>query len=165
MAGPVDAAQYVWRRSTDREPSGWVWWIIACVVALSGFGAFAAFMADNGQISTFIVLGAIASMLVWLVPRMYHWARVRNPDILMDGREMVWAKTRVPIDQVERWSAALTTQSFSNGTTTSRTRVGVVEFTMLGGDQPKFTFTHLTNAELAELTAAIDPILPGRRIG
>lgn len=138
--------------------------MIGGLVLLCGFGAFAAYMADNGEISTFIGLGVFASVLVWLIPRAFAWGRRRNPDITMEGREMVWAKKRVSIDSVDRWSVRRETRSFYNGTVNSSMTIGLVEFVMNNGSKDQnFTFAHLSKPELAELIAAIDPILPGRR--
>lgn len=164
MAALIETKRYVWRRNTEPVSSRWVWWIIGPVVALTLFGAFAAYMADNGEILTMLGFGAVCSVLVWLVPRVYGWGRRRNPDITMEGREMVWAKKRVPIDEVERWSARLQTTRSSNGTVSSSMTIGVVRFKMLGEKkETTFTFPHLEKLELAELIAAIDPVLPGRR--
>jgi len=164
MAAPIEATQYVWRRNTESKPSRWIWWVIGVLIALSSFGAFAAYMAENGEVSTFIWLGVIGSVLIWLIPRVYSWGRRRNPDIIMDGRDMLWSKKRVPIDQVERWSAGLQTTSYYNGTVSSSMTIGVVRFQMRGDDKDTtFTFPHLDEAELTELIAAIDPVLPGRR--
>lgn len=157
---------YVWRRNTERQPSRWVWWVIGGLGLLCGFGAFAAFMAeDPGQISTFAGLWVFVSGLVWSIPRVYGWGRRRNPDIVMDGRAMVWAKKRVPIDQVDRWSARRQTTSMYNGTVSSSMTIGVVRFKMADGSKDvTFTFPHLTEAELADVIAAIEPVLPGRQI-
>ena len=165
MTVEAGTTRYVWRRNTERAPSRWVWWAIGGIVLLSGFGAFAAYMADNGQISTFLGLGVVGSVFIWLIPPVYAWGRRRHPDIIMDGRDMVWAKKRVPIDQVDRWSAQLQTTSFYNGTVTSSMTIGVVTFELNGEEKDRtFTFPHLDKRELAEVIAAIDPILPGRRI-
>lgn len=165
MTTQLEATLYVWRRNTESKPSRWIWWAIGGIVLLSGFGAFAAYMADNGEISTFVGLGIVGSVLVWLIPRAFSWGRRRNPDITMEGREMVWAKKRVSIDSVERYSVRQQTTSFYNGTMMSSMTIGVVEFVMSNGSkEQRFTFAHLTEAEIAELVAAIDPILPGRRI-
>lgn len=165
MTTYVQEPVYVWRRNTERQPSGWVWWVIAAIAVLCGFGAFAAYMAeDTGQIPTFIGLGVMGSVGFWLIPRVYHWGRTRNPDIVMEGREMVWAKVRVPIDHVERWSASIERMYHYNGTTGSQTSVGFVRFHLMDGEQRAFRFTHLENAELDDLIMKIDPILPGRRI-
>lgn len=165
MTAQEETTLYVWRRKTEREPSRWVWWVIGVLGLLCAFGAFAAYMAeDTGQISTFVGLWVIVSLLFWSIPRVYDWGRRRNPDIIMEGREMVWAKKRVPIDQVERWSAKRQTTNTYNGTVTSRMTIGVLEFEMqAGGKGQSFAFPHLTEAELADLIAAIEPILPGRR--
>ena len=156
----------VWRRNIEPESRAWSYWVIGGIVALTGFGAFAAYMAEEpGQISTFVGLGAIGSVLFWLVPRVYDWGRRRNPEIRIEGRDLCWAKVRVPIDQVDRWSAVRSTQQFYNGRTWSRSTVGVVSFRMMDGDDSKkFTFAHLSEPELAAVIAAIDPILPGRRL-
>ncbi len=165
MTAQAEPALYVWRRNTEREPSRWVWWVIAGIMALAAFGAFAAYMADNGQIPTMIGFGVTASVLTWLIPPVFAWGRRRNPDIIMDGREMVWAKKRVSIDQVDQWSVRRQTTTTHNGTAPSSMTIGVVDFEMKGDEKnQKFTFAHLSKAEVAELIAAIDPVLPGRRI-
>lgn len=165
MTTHESAVQYVWRRNTDREPSRWVWWVIGGLMALCSFGAFAAFMAEEpGEIPTFIGLGVIGSVLVWLIPPVYHWGRRRNPDITMEGREMVWAKKRVSIDAVASWSVRRQTSTVYNGTTTARMTVGLVHLQPFDGDTVTFTFPHLSELEVEELAAAIEPVLPGRRV-
>jgi len=82
----------------------------------------------------------------------------------MEGREMVWAKARVPIDQVDRWIAGRSTTTVSNGTTTSRMTIGFARFIMFDGDSKQFNFPHLTEVEVEELAAALEVVLPGRRI-
>jgi hypothetical protein len=154
----------VWRRDLEPASRTWVNWIIIGMAALCGFGAFAAYMADDSQsIGTFIGLGVIVCGLVWLIPRIFDWGRRRNPEIRMEGRELCWAKVRVPIDQVDTWGAGIATQTIYNGTTRSRSSSGVVDFTMFDGENTSFHFPHLGENELSELIAAIDPILPGRR--
>ena len=166
MTAQAETTMYVWRRNTEAHSHRWAWWVIGGIVALSGFGAFAAYMADDtGSISTFISLGAIGSVLFWLIPRVYDWGRRRNPDIVMEGREMVWSKVRVPIDQVDRWHATRSRVSSYNGTMHGTMTIGVVTFQMMDTEKPKkLNFPHLTEAELADLIAAIEPVLPGRRI-
>lgn len=155
----------VWRRDLEPSSRTWVNWVIGVMGALCGFGAFAAYMADDpGGISTFIVLGVIVCGLFWLIPRVFDWGRRRNPEIRMEGRELCWAKVRVPIDQVDRWGAGIATQTHYNGSVWSRSTFGVVNFTMFDGESKSFNFPHLGQDELPELIAAIDPILPGRRI-
>ena len=135
------------------------------MAALSAFGVFAAYMADDpGSISMFIALGVIVCGLLWLIPRVFDWGRRRNPEIRMEGRELCWAKARVPIDQVDRWAARIETQSHYNGTVWSRMSFGLVTFTMFDGEKEAFNFPHMSKNELSELIAAIDPILPGRRV-
>lgn len=167
MAASTGTELYVWRRDVTPSKRGWVNWIIAGAVALCGFGAFAAYMADDpGSISTFVGLGVFLCLLVWLIPRVYDWGRRRHPDIRMEGREMVWAKVRVPIDQVDRWNVARNRVSTYNGTTSSTMTIGVVSFQMIGGgEKPKtFSFPHLSEAEEEDVAAAIERVLPGRRI-
>ncbi len=166
MTTPSETPLYVWRRNIERHPSPWVWWVIGGLGLLCGFGAFAAYMADDtGQIPTFAVLWAVVSLLVWLIPRAYDWGRRRKPDILMEGRDMVWGKKRVPIDLVDRWSARRQTTSTYNGTVSSSMTIGIVIFKMSDGRKDvTFNFPHLTEAELIDLTAAIEPVLPGRQI-
>lgn len=165
MAATASSGVLVWRRNLERRSRTWVWWVIGGLIALSAFGAFAAYMADDpAQISTFVGLGVVGSLFVWLIPPVYDWGRRRNPEIRIEGRELCWAKVRVPIDQVDRWNAGISTQMFFNGTTASRGTIGIVTFQMFDGTEKRFTFAHLGEAELATLIAAIDPILPGRRI-
>ena len=165
MATPTTSGLLVWRRDLEPESRTWVKWVIAGIVALAGFGAFAAYMADDaGSIGTFIGLGVIGSVLFWLIPVVYDWARRRNPEITIEGRDLCWSKKRVPIDQVERWRAAISTSTAAGGTTTAvRTRVGLVTFEMMDDTKQVFSFTHLGEDELVTLIEAIDPILPGRR--
>lgn len=61
-------------------------------------------------------------------------------------------------------SGSITTQTHYNGNTWSRMTFGVVGFTMFDGESTSFNFPHMNENELAELIAAIDPILPGRRV-
>jgi len=163
MATTTSSGLLVWRRDLTPESRTWVWWAIGVIMALAAFGAFAAYMAENGEIATFLGLGVFGSVLTWLIPRVYHWAKIRNPEIRMEGRELCWAKARVPIDQVERWSARSQTTTMYNGTTTSRVRVGVLNLNMFDGSETVFTFPLLKDAEIATLATAIEPILPGRR--
>lgn len=165
MTTRADTTLYVWRRNTEREPSRWVWWVIGGLLALSAFGAFAAYMAeDPGQISTFIGLGLIGSLFIWAIPPVYHWGKRRNPDIVMDGRQMVWAKKRVSIDEVDRWSVRRQTTLVHNGTTTSRMTIGTVHLRCFDGEHVEFVFPHLSEAERDELAAAIEQVLPGRHV-
>lgn len=165
LEATTPTGQLVWRRNLEPSSRKWVNWVIGVMAALCAFGAFAAYMADDsGSIGTFIVLGVIVCGLFWLIPRVYDWGRRRNPEIRMEGRELCWAKVRVPIDQVDRWSATIATQSHYNGSVWSRSSFGVVNFTMFDGEKVAFTFPHLNKTELPELIAAIDPILPGRRV-
>lgn len=165
MATTTSSGLLVWRRNLEPTSRTWVRWVIGGLAALCGFGAFAAYMADDSQsIGSFIGLGVIVCGLFWLIPRVYDWGRRRNPEIRMEGRELCWAKVRVPIDQVDRWGAGISTQSLYNGRTWSRASFGVVNFTMFDGETKSFNFPHLSRSELPELVAAIDPILPGRRV-
>lgn len=166
MTDQAEAVMYVWRRDTESDSMKWVWWVVGPLLALTGFGAFAAYMAERPEeVPTFLGLGLIGAVLVWSIPRVYRFGRRRNPDITMDGREMVWAKVRVPIDQVESWSVVRSTTHMSNGTTISRMTIGVVNFEMMNGEKTKrFHFPHLSEAEVLELRSAIEPVLPGREI-
>ena len=165
MTASTGEPMYVWRRNIDPVSMRWLWWILGPIVALTLFGAFAAYMADNGEMPTMLLLGAMAFGGVWLAPRAFSLGRRRNPDITMEGREMVWGKKRVPIDQVERWSAGLQTTRTFNGTVSSSATFGLVKFKMMGEEKERtFMFAHLERSELDELIAAIDPVLPGRRI-
>ncbi len=165
MATTAQTGMLVWRRDTEPESRTWVKWVIVGIAAVAGFGAFAAYMADDsGSIGTFIGLGVIGSVLFWLIPVVYDWTRRRNPEITIEGRDLCWAKRRVPIDQVERWRAGISTSLGTTGSGTSyRTRIGLVTFEMMDGKDKVFSFTHLGEDELATLITAIDPILPGRR--
>ncbi len=164
MATTTPSGLLVWRRNLEPSSRRWTIWVAVGIAALAGFGAFAAYMADDSQsIGSFVALGIIGAGLFLLIPRVFDWAKRRNPEIRMEGRDLAWAKVRVPIDQVDRWHATTSLQSFYNGTTTSWTRVGVLLFDMNDGTSSKFTFSHLDETELVELAAAIDPILPGRR--
>lgn len=156
---------YVWRRDTTAASRTWAKWAIGAMLALSGFGAFAAYMADDpGSIGMFVGLGVFVSLLIWFIPVVFDFGRRRNPDIRMEGREMVWAKVRVPIDQVDRWVADRSTTMLYNGTTTSRMTIGYATFTMFDGDTRSFNFPHLTEEEVEELAAALEVVLPGRRV-
>lgn len=156
---------YVWRRDTTPAPRTWAKWAIGAMLALCAFGAFAAYMAeDNGSISMFLGLGVIVSLLIWFIPVVFDWGRRRNPDIRMEGREMVWAKVRVPIDQVDRWVADRSTTAVYNGTTTSRMTIGFARFMMVDGDSKEFNFPHLSEVEVEELATALEVVLPGRRV-
>lgn len=165
MATTTPQGLLVWRRNLEPSSRRWAMWTAIGIAGLAAFGAFAAYMADDTQsIGSFVALGVIGAGLFLLIPRVYDWGRRRNPEIRMEGRELVWAKVRVPIDQVHRWGAAISTQSVYNGRTTTRSRFGVLRFEMNDGSEKKFIFSHLGDDELVELSAAIEPILPGRRV-
>ncbi len=165
MATTTPAGLLVWRRDLEPSSRTWARWTAAGVGALAAFGVFAAYMAEDSKSrGSFIALGVIGVALILAIPPIYDWGRRRNPEIRMEGREMVWAKVRVPIDQVDRWAATISHTSVYNGTTWSRSRFGTVRFDMIDGKDKTFTFPHMDDDELAVLAAAIDPILPGRRI-
>lgn len=156
---------YVWRRDTTRKPRTWSYWVAGALMALCLFGEFANTQANNpGPTGRFIGIGVIGAVLFLLIPPVFDFGRRKNPDITMEGREMVWAKVRVPIDQVDRYRVRRETTLGYNGTTATRMVIGTAEFSMIDGETKTFTFAHLSKDEVLDLRAAIEPVLPGRRI-
>ncbi len=114
-----------------------------------------------------ILLGLFGAMLfVWV------WLRGRNertnPVVTRDGGDLCWAKRRVPIDQVTRFStftgstsinvAASTTPGGVNATASQ----GIARFLLVDGGEVEFVFAELDKEQLDELRAALEGIMPGR---
>ncbi|MGH1503548.1 MAG: hypothetical protein ACRBI6_08330 [Acidimicrobiales bacterium] len=155
----------IWARDTSRSSRRWVVWCSVAAAALCGFGAFAAYMAeDPGQISTFLGLGAILIGLLWSIPAIYDWTKRRNPEIHTVGRELVWSKKRVPIDAVETFEVRENVTHGYNGTTHYRMAVTICEFSLIDGSKEAFAFPNLPGDERATLAGSLDQILPGRRV-
>lgn len=156
----------VWTRDVTPDSMGWLKWAIAVVVAFCAFGAFAAYMAeDPGQIPFFVFAAALICFLIWLVPTLANKTKRRNPAIHTIGRDLAWAKKRVPIDQVDRFRVAEEVNSHYNAQSGSsyKSRVTVCDFQMYDGSKVRFAFADLPEHERATLTAALDAVLPQRR--
>ena len=113
-----------------------------------------------------ILLGGIGSMMflaIWLT----GYSQRANPVITRHGAELCWAKRRVPIDQVQRFSTftdhrSVNQTAVTGSHTTHRVRIGTARFLLSDGSEVDFAFAHLDEAQLEELRIALDGVLPGK---
>lgn len=150
----------VWERDTTPGPHGYRTWLIGGATALCGFGAFAAFMAeDPGQIPFFVVCWFVLVGAVFLYGYLRDRMRRQHPTVSLVGDELQWAARSVKVDDVTSWTVHITTQTVYNGTTTSRTSRMVARFTT-DDEMVEFGWGAPRDGEVEALQAALRPILP-----
>ena len=113
-----------------------------------------------------IVLGLIGGLMffwIWLIGRNER----TNPTVSLEAGELCWAKRRVPIDDVARFSTYTTSAAMAlagSSTTGVRTRasLGAARFLLVDGSDVEFVWPALDEDQLDELRAALEEVLPGR---
>ena len=155
----------VWKRRYDvavhaqRERRFWLFdaapaaAVIVITAVVAGFGGAA------GLLILFGLFGAMLYVWVWLTSRNER----TNPTVTLEGGRMHWAKHSVPIADVVRFSTFMgSTAASISPNTTARASLGKAKFLLIDGSDVEFAWAALEEAQLDELRAALETVLPGR---
>lgn len=160
----------VWRRRYDeathqrRMQRFWMFYaapvaaLIVLVAVVSGVGQAAGLLILLGGI------GALLFVWIWLDGRNER----ANPTVTLEAGQLRWAKRRVPVDQVTRFSTYKDSSSMRVGQSspgsgvTATATFGVARFLLVDGNEVRFVWAALDDQQLDELRSALEEVLPGR---
>ncbi|MCA9829352.1 MAG: hypothetical protein R3B97_00340 [Dehalococcoidia bacterium] len=162
----------IWARSVDRHKQRLRWkrfglWYCAPVLLL--LVPMAVFAGPWEALGAFILLGGFGLLVACWIFFKNLGQRV-NPEVRSDGITLFWARRRVPLAEVQRYSTFMSSvegaPAFVGGDSAAQIRhsveIGVVRFALPDGKEVEFKWPELPEAELDTLRAALDSLLPGR---
>ncbi|MGD9935603.1 MAG: hypothetical protein AB7T37_18045 [Dehalococcoidia bacterium] len=171
MAGAPTAATVIWRRSYDSSVHNRRWkrfglWYCAPVFLV--LAAMAIFMGPWEALGLFILVGGFGILVAgWIFFK--NLGQRMNPEIRFDGEAVLWARLRVPLADVQRYSTFMSSVDGPPafvGDSAVQVRnsvdIGVVRFGLPDHKEVEFKWPELPEDELDGLRAALDPLLPGR---
>lgn len=172
MAAAPSSEAVIWRRSIDPSVHNrrWkrfgLWYCLPVVVVLA---AMAVFMGPWEALGGLILFGGFGLLVAgWIFFK--SLGQRMNPEIRFDGEALLWARVRVPLADVARYSTFMSSVQgppahvASNPAAQIRhsVKIGVVRFGLASGKEVQFQWAELPEHELESLRVALDPLLPGR---
>lgn len=160
----------VWHRRIDLDAQRqsmqrfWKFYALPAGVIIVMAGLIGGVGAAAGLLILLGLFGLLLFVWVWLRGRNER----TNPMVTRDGNDLCWAKRRVPIDQVTRFSTFTSTATMNVAQTTTpggvnaTATLGKVRFVLVDGADVDFVFAELEPEQLDELRAALEGVLPGR---
>ena len=155
----------VWKRRYDeavhaqREKRFWLFYAAPAAVIIVITAVVAGFGGAAGLLILFGLFGAMLYLWVWLTSRNER----TNPTVILDGGRLHWGKRSVPIADVVRFSTFMGSASASvSPNTTARATLGKAKFLLIGDTEIEFVWAELEEAQLDELRAALEAVMPGR---
>ena len=164
----------IWRRSIDHGKHATRWKRFAlwyCVPVLVLLIATAILLGPWEALGAFILFGGFG-LLVAAQIFFKSLGQRMNPEVRFDSEALRWARRRVPLADIERYATFMSSvqgppaHSSSNPAAQVRrsVKIGVVRFGLASGKEVEFQWPELPEHELQGLQAALDPLLPGRRV-
>ena len=154
----------IWHRRIDfdahrkRMRRFWTFYALPAALIILVGGIVDGLGAVAGLLILLGLFGAMLFIWFWLIDRNER----TNPVITREGEDLCWAKRRVPLSEVQRFTTCQSSTSVHTSGVTTRAYQGIARFLLADGEEVDFVFAELGEEQLGELRTALEGVLPQR---